>query len=111
MLAKIGPMKAASMNYSDKRNPRRLIRAIEIAQWQLTNTYEDGKGTKLIAECSLLFVGLKAGKKELEILINDRVDKRMKAGMIEEINRLLRSGVKWIDQSMNALGYKQLEGY
>lgn len=110
-LALLDAVKAASLNTSDKKNPRRLIRAIEIAQWQLTNKYEDGKGTKLIAECSLLFVGFKAGKKELEVLIDDRVDKRMKVGMVKEIDSLLNSNVSWSYQSMNALGYKQLEGY
>ena len=110
-LALLDSIKAASLNTSDKKNPRRLVRAIEVAQWQLTNQPEDGKGTKLIAECSLLYVGLKADKKELEVLINDRVDKRMNSGMVEEVKRLLKSGVSWSDQSMNALGYKQLEAY
>ena len=38
-LALLDSIKAASLNTSDKKNPRRLIRAIEIAQWQLTNKY------------------------------------------------------------------------
>jgi tRNA dimethylallyltransferase len=31
MLARVDPIKAASMNISDRKNPRRLIRAIEVA--------------------------------------------------------------------------------
>lgn len=110
-LALLDAVKAASLNTSDRKNPRRLVRAIEVAQWQLTNKSEDGKGTKLIAECSLLVVGLKASKKELEMLIGERVDKRMKMGMIEEIKELIKSGVSWSDQSMNALGYKQMKRF
>ena len=41
-LAKINPLKAASMNSSDKQNPRRLIRAIEIAQSLLDNPKKNG---------------------------------------------------------------------
>ena len=35
-LSQMDSLKAASLNSSDRRNPRRLIRAIEIAQYQLT---------------------------------------------------------------------------
>jgi len=34
-LAQIDSKKAASLNQSDRKNPRRLTRAIEVAQWRL----------------------------------------------------------------------------
>jgi tRNA dimethylallyltransferase len=108
MLAQIGPMKAASMNYSDKRNPRRLVRAIEVAQWKLKNKLvEDDSREKF----STLIIGLKVEKGILSERINKRIKARIEKGIEKEIKGLLEEGVTWKHQSMDALGYKQWEVY
>lgn len=111
-LAQIDAIKAASMNYSDKRNPRRLIRAIEIAQWQLK------KGRRKIFKKSIpkeeiptLMIGLRTKKKFLYKKIEQRVEARVRAGIEEEIRALLKSGVSWKHQSMDSLGYKQWKDF
>ncbi len=108
MLAKIGPMKAASMNYSDKRNPRRLVRAIEVAQWKLKNKLEKDDSRK---KFSTLIIGLKAKKRTLSERINRRVEARVKMGLEKEIEELFKKGVTWEHQSMDSLGYKQWKSY
>jgi tRNA dimethylallyltransferase len=108
MLAKIGPMKAASMNYSDKRNPRRLVRAIEVAQWKLKNKLKEDDSRKSF---SALVIGLKAEKRVLSERINKRVKARVKMGLEKEIENLLKKGVAWKHQSMDSLGYKQWKSY
>ena len=108
MLAKIGPMKAASMNYSDKRNPRRLVRAIEVAQWKLKNRLKKNNSRKY---SSTLIIGLKAEKEILSGKINKRVGTRVEMGLEKEIGRLLKKGVTWKHQSMDSLGYKQWKAY
>jgi tRNA dimethylallyltransferase len=108
MLAQIGPMKAAAMNYSDKRNPRRLVRAIEVAQWKLKNKLEKDDSRKRF---STLIIGLKAEKRVLSEKINKRVKARVKEGLEKEIEELLKKGVTWEHQSMDSLGYKQWKAY
>ena len=110
-LALLDAVKAASLNSSDKNNSRRLVRAIEVAQWELTNKGESKKSIEFNKNYKLLFIGLTTSRKRLEKLISKRVDKRIDGGMVDEINKLLQQGVNWDDQSMNALGYRQLRGY
>lgn len=108
MLAQLDPIKAGSLNASDKKNPRRLIRAIEIATWRL----EFGAGpqkTKPYKE--VLFIGLSVPKEALFKKIEGRVDARLKAGIEKEISSLLKKGVDWEDQSMSSLGYRQFRSY
>jgi len=107
MLAQMDPIKAAQMNYSDKKNPRRLIRAVEIAQWKLKNKLKETPQK----EFSTLFIGLRAGKTFLTRKIKKRVRARIRGGLEEEIRGLLKKGVKWENQSMASLGYKQWRGY
>lgn len=108
MLARIGPMKAASMNYSDKRNPRRLVRAIEVAQWKLKNKLKEDDSKKRF---STLVIGLKAEKRVLSERISKRVKARIEMGLEKEIENLLKKGVTWKHQSMDSLGYKQWKAY
>lgn len=110
MLAQIDSVRAGQMNSSDRKNPRRLIRAIEIATWSL----EHGKSrctSDVIHRSSSLMIGLTAPKDFLGKKISQRVDTRVKMGMKEEIRRLIDSGVDWGDQSMRALGYRQWRDY
>lgn len=103
ILAQLDPIRAASMNVSDKKNPRRLIRAIEVSI-----TKVKGKGLKVKGlEADVLFIGLTASKKYLDEKIEERVDMRVLQGIEKEIESLFLKGVTWRHQSMQALGYKK----
>jgi len=108
ILARIDPVKAASMNESDKKNPRRLVRATEIADYSLKNI--DVASVKQV-EVDILFIGLKMPKKLLDKRIKIRVHKRVKQGIESEIGMLFKKGVTWEHQSMDALGYRQWREY
>jgi tRNA dimethylallyltransferase len=111
-LAQLDSIKAASLNSSDRKNPRRLIRAIEIAQWQLNNRGKiKDKDVPLGNKSKVFFVGLISSRNYLQALIKRRIAKRLKMGILHEIEKLLKSGVIWDNQSMNCLGYKQWENY
>ena len=43
--------------------------------------------------------------------IDMRVDLMMEAGLIDEIKKLLASGVTFDDQAMQGIGYKEFRGY
>lgn len=110
ILAQQDGIRAASLNTSDKKNPRRLIRAIEIAQWKLATGGSIAKTSRL-KNYETLFIGLTAPRDELFEKIDARVDKRVQGGIEKEIKKLLASGVSWDDQAMTSLGYRQWRGF
>ena len=114
-LATLDGTKAASLNQSDSKNNRRLIRAIEVAVWNVENVTEKHSVEKrkevLDSEVDVLQIGLTASHEILFKNIEDRVDKRMNEGFIDEVESLLKMGVSWKDQSMNSLGYKESEAF
>lgn len=103
MLAQIDSIKAASMNESDRNNPRRLVRAIEVASSEVVVD-------KTSESYDLLFIGLTADKKTLNDRIDTGIEKRIRQGYEDELRTLLASGVTWEMQSMSSLGYKQWKG-
>ena len=109
ILAQLNPVKSASMNASDKKNPRRLIRAIEVASWRLEvrDGKLDNRTSHFQLPISTLFIGLTAPKKVLEKKIERRVDERVRQGIENEIKSRLKEGVSWRMQSMTSLGYRQ----
>lgn len=75
------------MNSSDRQNPRRLIRAIEVAMYVNRN----GRGIQLttqIGKVDGLIVGLTAPLEYLYAGIDQRVKQRLVAGMEQERERL-----------------------
>jgi len=109
-LSQMDSFKAASLNSSDRKNPRRLIRAIEIAQYQLTKKNLPVRHT-IGDSFEVLFLGLNAPKAFLDKKIKQRIMVRIKNGIKDEIRKLLRKGIKWEDQSMMTLGYSQWRDY
>lgn len=109
-LSQLDSIKAASLNASDKNNPRRLIRAIEVAQWRLSNGWagEEGKND---SSWSVIQIGL-MGPMDLIIgKIEKRVRDRVDAGIKKEIITLIKNGVNWDNPSMLSIGYRQWKNY
>jgi len=106
ILAQLDAAKAGSLNTSDRKNPRRLIRAIEVA---LNKSKVKDRGNELKAKTQ--FIGLYAPKAVLEKRIDLRVEDRIRSGIEKEIKDLLSQGVRWGSQAMDSLGYRQWEGY
>ncbi|MBI4268223.1 tRNA (adenosine(37)-N6)-dimethylallyltransferase MiaA [Candidatus Uhrbacteria bacterium] len=78
----------------DKKNTRRVIRALEII-------YETGKPIPALTKehpYDALMIGLNIARDKLYSLINARVDARAQKGMIREVERLIEQGVskKWL---------------
>ena len=103
MLAQLDPEKVAQMNTSDRKNPRRLIRAIEVASKQQT-TYNRQQRREFDA----FFVGLTASYKVLYKRIDKRVDERVKMGQEVEIKKLLKKDYSWGKSVLGVtIGYKE----
>lgn len=110
MLSQIDSLKAGSLNSSDKKNPRRLIRAIEVATWMIDNRQKIIKEGKK-EHFDILFVGLRADREAIEARVDESISLRVEYGMRQEIRKLLREGVKWDSQSMMSLGYRQYRDF
>jgi len=116
------------LNNSDKNNPRRLIRKIEISKCfrkearipvlnDLGGAQPDfsrgstPSGVKNTVS-SFLLIGLKyKDKNKLRQAIKTRVEKRLKQGAIEEIKSLLKKGYKKTDPGLKTIGYQQIISY
>lgn len=92
-------------NESDRKNPRRLIRAIEIARTKVKITYKDLK-------MDVLLIGLMAPYKFLYQRIDKRVTERIEKGVEKEIGDLLKKGYNWQNSIMGAtMGYREWQAY
>jgi tRNA dimethylallyltransferase len=129
MLQAFNPTRAEQMNEADWKNPRRLIRAIEI---ELGATHKasqcpapkyQGSGqavTQREIQCkrtitrlrfNTLFIIPSVNFTDLDERINHRVDMMIEAGLIEETRRLLSMGYTYNLSSMSGIGYKQIGQY
>jgi len=101
-LLQLSKNRAESMNESDRANPRRLIRAIEIAssnqklniknQKVLTTNYE-------LRTTNYLLIGLTAPNEFLFKKADKWLAERVDHGLIEEVKSLLKEGIdpKWLE--------------
>lgn len=100
-LNKFNPQKAKSMNDSDRLNPRRLIRAIEIAMYlQSTSEVKSSRYPDNTSEVrEALIIGLTAPNEFLYRKVDMWLEERLKKGMIEEVANLIKNGVNtaWLE--------------
>ncbi|HAS84874.1 MAG TPA: tRNA (adenosine(37)-N6)-dimethylallyltransferase MiaA [Candidatus Yonathbacteria bacterium] len=94
-LQKMDPARAKTI---DAKNPRRLIRAIEIAE-VLGSVPSREPATE---RYDTLYIGLALPKEELSERIHKRLVARMRQGILAEAKRLHEKGLSW--KRMKALG-------
>lgn len=104
ILVKKDPMRAKTI---DKKNPVRLIRAIEIAT--ALGAVPPLKNNPISTET--LFIGISQEKNILRKKIAVRLAKRMRAGMIQEVKKLKKSGVSWKKLDAFGLEYRYISRY
>lgn len=111
------------MNNSDRQNPRRLIRAIEVTMSNhegdpsspaLPAPQDDNLGLEIIPKLSnvnVLKVGLTAPREVLYQRIDERVVSRIKEGVIEEAESLHKKGLSFKRMEQLGLEYGILSEY
>ncbi|HOK35551.1 MAG TPA: tRNA (adenosine(37)-N6)-dimethylallyltransferase MiaA [Candidatus Pacearchaeota archaeon] len=104
MLKKLDPERAKTI---EKKNKRRLIRAIEIVE-KLGKVPPFEKNP---LPYPVLMLGIKKDKEELKILIKKRLKKRLREGMVDEVKKLKESGVSWQRLEEFGLEYKWIARY
>lgn len=96
--------KAFLLNESDRKNPRRLIRAIEVVDWK---SRKGSFGNDKTIKYNSLFIGLYLPKDKLNKVIEKRVTERLKMGFESEVNKLVSQGFNLSLQSSLSIGYSQ----
>ena len=111
-LKKLDPQRAKNI---DKHNKRRLIRALEIiltTNKPIPSLIFNSKNKNGLYEVfEVLKIGIKKGKKELKKLISQRLKKRIKQGMIEEVKNLHQKGLSWKRLDELGLEYRYISYY
>ena len=88
-LAKLDPASAARI---EKKNPRRLVRALEI----VLKTKKPIPGLVLVPlSYRILWIGIKKSPAKLKKLIKTRLLRRLRLGMVTEVARLHQIGLSW----------------
>ncbi len=100
-----------NMNRSDRHNPRRLIRAIEISQALKTPGLRINSRPKFQKPNNYYQIGLKTNFKNLEAKIKKRVLKRFTQGAIAEVKNLLKLSLDAKHPAMTATGVKPIQKY
>jgi tRNA dimethylallyltransferase len=90
----------------DPRNIRRVIRALEIHQ--LSGQLPSLIRQKQTPHFPILVIGLTAERSELYHKIDQRVDRMIDRGLVEEVKELLHKGYSLSLPSMSGIGYKQV---
>ncbi|MDP3987805.1 MAG: tRNA (adenosine(37)-N6)-dimethylallyltransferase MiaA [Candidatus Levybacteria bacterium] len=108
-LKKITPRRFEGMNESDQQNPRRLVRAIEIAILASKGpTFL--KRSDLIRCSDSLHIALTAPIDILDKRIEQRVTQRLDQGVKEEVSRLVKK-YGWNSALSFTIGYKEWRPY
>lgn len=94
-------------NITDVENERRAIRAIEIEDFYATHAENNSPMPKL----NSLVVGVKFDRLSRRKRITQRLHQRLNEGMVEEVKKLLDTGLKPDDLMYYGLEYKYITQY
>ncbi|MEN8253227.1 MAG: tRNA (adenosine(37)-N6)-dimethylallyltransferase MiaA [Patescibacteria group bacterium] len=112
-LQKVDKKKLESMNNSDRQNPRRLIRAIEIANAQVfsaAGVYHVLRHGAGVTE--RISIGLSDGLENINNNIKKRVLERFENGAVEEVRVLIKKfGMENNFPALSATGVKEISKY
>lgn len=105
-LAAVDPQAAEKI---DPRNIRRVIRALEV--YQKTGIPISQHQRKTVPPYQILQIGLTMSREVLYRRIDQRIDRMIEGGLVEEVKRLVGAGYGWNLPAMSGLGYRQAGRY
>lgn len=108
-LQDLDPEAALKIHPNDQK---RIIRALEVYSLEGRPISEQVKQTKITeSPFKTVIIGLNMDRVALYERIEQRVEKMLKEGFLEEVSRLKDKGFKEADPGMQILGYRQLFAY
>ena len=109
ILESIDPVSAGKIHCN---NVKRVIRALEV--YRITGVPFSEQNTdfrKNSKQYDFIIIGLDMDRKILYERINERVDEMIEAGLVEEVEYLMKNGYNKDLQSMQGIGYKEIAGF
>lgn len=103
-----------TLNNSEKHNPQRLIRWIEITRSSDSNLNQSHNNTlsDIFPDLRIKMIGITPPSKEiLKKRIEKRVEERLQNGALQEVQKLLTNGYKSSNPGLKTIGYAQIIKY
>jgi tRNA dimethylallyltransferase len=111
LLAELEQKDPATFARVDRRNPRRVVRAVEILRLSGRSMAETAGGWARPARPEIQVFALRRSAEDLRRRIEERVDAMFQAGLVEETRRLLAAGLAQNRTALQAIGYRQVVEY
>jgi tRNA dimethylallyltransferase len=120
LLAELAERDPVTYEKIDRKNPRRVIRAVEVirltgkpfsqqkAEWKSTVHSPSAFAKATADEQSTVLYGFARETADLRARIDARVDAMFNRGLVEETRQLLERGLLENKTAMQALGYRQV---
>lgn len=105
-LCEIDPAAAEKINPNDLR---RTVRALEVSLKEEKKISECRQSSTKPSDYTFIKIGLLRDREELYRMIEERVDKMMEEGLLDEMEKLLRMGPE--RTALQALGYREMGQY
>lgn len=109
LLRELAERDPATYEKIDRKNPRRVIRAVEVIR--LTGkpfSRQKAEWKSTVHSPQSAVIGLLRAAADLRVRIDTRVDEMFGRGLVEETRRLLDHGLAENKTAMQALGYRQV---
>ncbi|MCX5799879.1 MAG: tRNA (adenosine(37)-N6)-dimethylallyltransferase MiaA [Candidatus Eisenbacteria bacterium] len=104
-LARTDPVSARRIH---PRDTERVIRAIEVFELTGESISELQRTSTRPGKFALRLVGLRRRREVLYGLINERVERMLEAGLVEELRRLVQKGFSEAWPSFRTVGYREM---
>ena len=101
LAARLQQMNPKLHNTTDLLHRQRLIRALEIAEFQ-----KEAQDIPALPQLSPLVFGVRWGREALRRRITQRLKDRLRHGLIEEVARLHNTGISWETLDFYGLEYR-----
>jgi tRNA dimethylallyltransferase len=112
LLKELRPAKLADMNNSDRANPRRLIRAIEIEKGRAQATENSGEvDAEKALPPALLTLGITDAGLRIKKRIEQRVRDRFSNGAQQEVAHLMAVYEDWTLPAFSTTGVREVRAY
>ena len=98
---------ARAITKIDKNNRRRIINALDYYEKE-NKSITENRTDKLLYD--VIIIGLTTNRENLYQIINNRVDKMIKDGLIDEVKKYYKKE-KYLKPLMNGIGYKEIIKY
>jgi tRNA dimethylallyltransferase len=106
LVAELKRVDPESAKVVDLKNPRRVLRALEVVHVTGRSFVEQQKKGEPLVDAFLM--GIAHSSEELRKRIDENVDMLFSRGWIDEVKRLHEGGVSFDAPAMTALGYREI---